>query len=53
MDVSLEQPLREVENAGAQRLPPAGPAAPEIDLDRLVWDPEYRRLMRQFLKNGS
>ena len=31
--------------------PPPGPAAePEIDLERLVWDPEYRERMRRLLK---
>ncbi len=30
--------------------PPPGPASePEIDLDRLVWDPEYRDQVRQGL----
>ncbi len=31
--------------------PPPGPAPePEIDLERLVWDPEYREIMRGRLK---
>jgi hypothetical protein len=35
--------------------PPPGPAPeaeaePKIDLDRLVWDPEYREIMRRRLK---
>ncbi len=31
--------------------PPPGPAPePEIDLERLVWDPEYREIMRRRLK---
>ncbi len=25
---------------------------PEIDLDRLVWDPEYREAMRPWLRQG-
>ena len=26
---------------------------PELDLDRLVWDPEYREAMRPLLKRAS
>jgi hypothetical protein len=29
-----------------------GPA-PELDLERLVWDPEYRKAMRHLIKRGS
>jgi len=28
-------------------------AAPALDLDRLVWDPEYREAMRPLLKRGG
>jgi hypothetical protein len=27
--------------------------APELDLERLVWDPEYRKAMRPLIKRGS
>lgn len=27
-------------------------AMPELDLDRLVWDPEYREAMRPWLKES-
>jgi hypothetical protein len=27
-------------------------AVPELDLDRLVWDPEYRDAMRAVIKRG-
>lgn len=27
-------------------------AEPEVDLDRLVWDPEYRKAMLPVLKRG-
>lgn len=26
---------------------------PELDLERLVWDPEYRKAMRHLIKRGS
>ncbi len=29
-----------------------GTRAPEIDLDRLVWDPEYRNAMRPVIKHA-
>ena len=33
----------------------AGPApeTAELDLDRLVWDPEYRRAMQALIKRGD
>ncbi len=35
----------------ATKPPPPSPAPePEIDLERLVWDPEYREIMRRRLK---
>lgn len=41
-------------------LPPAAPATaaakaetPDLDLDRLVWDPEYRAAMRPLLQRGG
>jgi hypothetical protein len=27
--------------------------APELDLDRLVWDPEYRKAMLPVIKRGA
>ena len=34
--------------------PHAGEAAqPDLDLDRLVWDPEYREAMRPLLKRAG
>ena len=39
------------EMTGHTGKPPPGPAPePEIDLERLVWDPEYREQMRRLLK---
>ncbi|MFQ5774642.1 MAG: hypothetical protein ACE5GS_09005 [Kiloniellaceae bacterium] len=37
-------------NSGWQ---PAAQAEPELDLDRLVWDPEYRDEMREALGRGG
>lgn len=38
-------------------LPPAEAGAaddtPELDLDRLVWDPEYREAMRPLLQHAG
>lgn len=31
----------------------SGRSTPELDLDRLVWDPEYRRAMRHLIKRGD
>ncbi len=53
-------PLR----AGPEDLEARGPEAglsapndngpkPELDLERLVWDPEYRKAMRHLIKRGS
>jgi hypothetical protein len=38
--------------AGRPDLENTGPA-PELDLERLVWDPEYRKAMRHLIKRGS
>ena len=44
----------EIAGRGAKPLPPGPEPEPEpelkIDLERLVWDPEYRELMRRRLK---
>ena len=44
----------EMTGRGAKPLPPGPAPEPEpelkIDLERLVWDPEYRELMRRRLK---
>jgi len=52
MDRGTEQ--TPIETAGAVAPPSqekAGRAA-EIDLDRLVWDPEYRNAMRPLIKHA-
>ena len=44
------------EMTGHAGKPPPGPAPTpeaEIDLERLVWDPEYREQMRRRLKRPS
>jgi hypothetical protein len=33
--------------------PPADAKKAELDLDRLVWDPEYREAMRHLMKPGA
>ena len=38
--------------AAAAPAPQEGPQ-PELDLDRLVWDPEYRRAMAPRLKHAG
>ena len=41
------------------RRPPPGPETPrrklarDIDLDRVVWDQEYREEVRHYLKSGA
>jgi hypothetical protein len=41
----------------ANQAPPATrrdhSSQPEVDLDRLVWDPEYRNAMRPLIKPGG
>jgi hypothetical protein len=34
---------------GVPPAPPRGRKAADLDLDRLVWDPEYREAMRPYL----
>ncbi len=43
----------EANGRGAQPPPPDLAPEPEVDLERLVWDPEYRELMRRRLKRPS
>lgn len=33
--------------------PPADARKAELDLERLVWDPEYREAMRPLMKPGA
>ena len=42
----------EINGRGAKPPPPSPAPEPElkIDLERLVWDPEYREIMRRRLK---
>lgn len=51
MDASLHSPTPSADPLGAARGAKSDQDRPEIDLDRLVWDPEYRRAMRPHLKN--
>ncbi|MEO3429841.1 hypothetical protein AAFN88_13335 [Pelagibius sp. CAU 1746] len=39
--------------AAGLRDPDDNGTAAELDLERLVWDPEYRRTMRHRIKRGS
>ena len=45
----------EITGRGAKPHPPSPApepeAEPKIDLERLVWDPEYREIMRRRLKS--
>lgn len=42
------------ELSGRAGTPPPGPAPePDIDLERLVWDPEYRDQVRRRLKRAG
>ena len=40
----------EMTGRGAKPLPPGPEPELKIDLERLVWDPEYREIMRRRLK---
>jgi len=51
MDASLQTPIATPEAANAAQQGLGGQNGPEIDLDRLVWDPEYRYAMQSYLKN--
>ncbi|MEQ9607200.1 MAG: hypothetical protein RLN99_05985 [Kiloniellaceae bacterium] len=47
---------RGIEPAGATPAagpPPAETKQADLDLDRLVWDPEYRDAMRSLMKPGA
>lgn len=51
MDQGLEF-AQTAADAAAPGAPQAGRQPPALDLDRLVWDPEYREAMRPHL-NGA
>jgi hypothetical protein len=43
----------EMTGRAGKPLPPGPAPEPEIDLERLVWDPEYRDRMRRRLKRSG
>jgi hypothetical protein len=51
MDASVDSPTRSTDPLDGVQGAQNGQDRPEIDLDRLVWDPEYRHAMRSHLKN--
>ena len=57
MDGSLLRAGSENLEAGSLETGHPGPEShgptPELDLERLVWDPEYRKAMRHLIKRGS
>lgn len=57
MDGSLLRAEPENLETGSQETGLAGPEShdptAELDLERLVWDPEYRKAMRHLIKRGS
>lgn len=44
---------REAATAGRPPAAPGGLRQPGLDLDRLVWDPEYREAMRPWLRQAG
>ena len=52
----MDRGIEPVQVAAKAGFPPASQAEsnqPDLDLDRLVWDPEYREAMRPWLKRAG
>ena len=47
------EPLRRDARKAVPRPRPSEGTHPDLDLDRLVWDPEYREAMRPLLKRAG
>ena len=48
MERSIE-PMQAAAKAGRLPTPQGEAKKPDLDLDRLIWDPEYREAMRPWL----